>query len=407
MNNFTDQDRLTIAEQEYKDWNVNDEVIINGVTIGYVAKVINNKETGEQSFIITDGNPSKQKAGDVKSVVVLYRGSTAPGVNNLFSKDVRADWLGNDAPIAQQIVTNKFTGPTPQLVSSSETLDKAMKKYGNALFDVYGHSLGSMNGQYALANAKYPERIRNAYLYEGPNIYGLLTKDQKKQADGLKKRIYNYIDLKDKVPIGYDLKGIGIIVFIDSKDGKDLIDQHMWGGYQFDGNGNLRYPQGKMITVRTAQTEMFIADQMRTLGKLAAKLQASGGTLSASEQVYLDSESTLAVSNGVHQLVEQAVIDLESTYNETNQSIEKIWPKTLKSARSIGGNLNEAEIIEALQAGGCNKQTLVDEPIAKMMAKLTEIKAVGQDYKKIVDQIKSGVEKQLAADQDLARQVAE
>ncbi|WP_257790124.1 hypothetical protein [Enterococcus wangshanyuanii] len=35
-----------------------------------------------------------------------------------------------------------------------------------------------------------------------------------------------------------------------------------------------------MIAIRTAQTKIFINDQLNTLNKLAAKLKASGGGLS-------------------------------------------------------------------------------------------------------------------------------
>ncbi|WP_181429419.1 hypothetical protein [Enterococcus plantarum] len=70
MTNFTDEERKLIAEQEYKNWTVNDEVTINKgkKSIGYVSKVVNDKKTGEQAFIITDGNPKIQKPSEVNTV---------------------------------------------------------------------------------------------------------------------------------------------------------------------------------------------------------------------------------------------------------------------------------------------------------------------------------------------------
>lgn len=54
--NYSDQVRVTIAEQEYKDYKESDPVKIiiknDKKTIGYVSQVINNL-SGEQSFVIT------------------------------------------------------------------------------------------------------------------------------------------------------------------------------------------------------------------------------------------------------------------------------------------------------------------------------------------------------------------
>lgn len=133
---------------------------------------------------------------------MLYRGST--GADKLFEKgkkghDARQVWLLNDLLAAIQML-NHVTTPTiqkfsqitgmvfplssygiafqmldqatPQMRASARTLHEVLKHYPNAQVDVYGHSLGSMNGQYALAHATKEEaqRIRAAYLYEGPNV---------------------------------------------------------------------------------------------------------------------------------------------------------------------------------------------------------------------------------------------
>jgi hypothetical protein len=405
---FSDFQRVDIAENEYKNYKEGQDVYIDdGATkIGYVSKVVNNKNTGEQSYIITDiklpENPTPDQLASVKNVTVLYRGSTAP----FSGDDWMTDWVKNDVPIAKQIVTNDFTEPTPQLKSAAETLNKQMGLYPNAYFDIYGHSLGSMNGQYALAESKYPERIRSAYLYQGPNIYGLLTKEQKLQADKLRDQVFNYVDFQDMIPIGYDLKGIGIIIPVNSKEDVGFTDRHMWGGYQYDKNGNLSVPEGKMIAIRTAQTKIFINDQLNTLDKLAAKLKASGGRLSSSEEIFLDSQRVLAIANGVYQLVEQAIQDLSKEYDTIIEEIGELWNTTLDTARNTGSHLNESEIIAALSAGGCTKQTLVTQPVNALKDKLSEVKNIGADYVALVDQIKAGVAEQLAADQDLARQVA-
>ncbi|MBO0471043.1 hypothetical protein JZO66_10850 [Enterococcus sp. DIV0242_7C1] len=76
MTNYTDKERKLIAEQQYKDLKTNKKVNVKGIgTIGYVSKVVNDKKTGEQAYIITDGNPKVQKPEEVNHVTVMFQGS--------------------------------------------------------------------------------------------------------------------------------------------------------------------------------------------------------------------------------------------------------------------------------------------------------------------------------------------
>lgn len=58
---YSDDQNVQIAKKEYDDLSKGSPVTIdNGrSTIGYVSDVVNNKATGEQAYIITDGNPQK------------------------------------------------------------------------------------------------------------------------------------------------------------------------------------------------------------------------------------------------------------------------------------------------------------------------------------------------------------
>ena len=50
---YTDAERVEIANKEYKNWKVKEEVRLkDGTFLGYVSQVIN-KPSGEQSFVIT------------------------------------------------------------------------------------------------------------------------------------------------------------------------------------------------------------------------------------------------------------------------------------------------------------------------------------------------------------------
>ncbi len=249
------QQHVDLARKEYDPLKPKQIVKIDDDTIkiGEVSQVFD-KPTGEQSFVITDHyvspNASLAERETVKEVTVLYRGSTAPSVDNLFDPknptfwDVRADWVMNDIPTALQILSNGGAATMPQLQSSADTLQKTMRTYPNALVSVYGHSLGAMDGQYAISDLpeEFHERVDGVYVYQGPNIYNILNKHQQKNADKLTNagKIFNFIDTKDLVPIGYSehKKQVGTLIEVESKK-VGIVDQHMWGGYQFDKDGNI------------------------------------------------------------------------------------------------------------------------------------------------------------------------
>lgn len=75
------------------------------------------------------------------------------------------------------------------------------RDYLDATVDVYGHSLGSMDAQYALADLDPDDggRINGAWMYEGPNIYSRLSGKQRKTVDKLNETglVRNYVDRRD------------------------------------------------------------------------------------------------------------------------------------------------------------------------------------------------------------------
>ncbi|OJG55062.1 hypothetical protein RV06_GL002099 [Enterococcus haemoperoxidus] len=93
--------------------------------------IVNDKSTGEQSFVITDkycpASSSIEQRNQVKEVTVIYRGSSFE-----LSSDAVKDWLLNDIPTGIQVINGGGAVATPQLQSSAETLKNAMELYPNA-----------------------------------------------------------------------------------------------------------------------------------------------------------------------------------------------------------------------------------------------------------------------------------
>lgn len=138
---------------------------------------------------------------------------------------------------------------TGQLKDASRLLKKTLKDNPGCSVEVYGHSLGSMDGQYAVSSLDEAEakRIKGAWLYEGPDVYPALNEGQKRRARSYGSRVKNYVDSQDLVPIGYgdDKQAVGQVRHVESTDagGSNPMDhigkQHSWGGYQWASDGSL------------------------------------------------------------------------------------------------------------------------------------------------------------------------
>ena len=294
---YSDETNVNLAKEEYENRNIGDSLRTNpgNEYVGILSDANDNRSNkGEQIYTYTKTSGSNEVVSPdaplserekVEEITILYRGSTAP--TEIFSNggDVLRDWGANDIPMAGKIMLGE-KGATGQLEASSDYLKEMMDKYPNAKINIYAHSLGSMDAQYALANVTDYSRIKSAHLYNGPNIYSTLTEEQKINVSALYDKINNYVDSRDIVGLGYK-KGEGTVGKTYKFVGEDKIskevsgkklkgaligsvfglggavigknigsvfgnvagttDQHMWGGYRFDDNGNLIDEKGKRV----------------------------------------------------------------------------------------------------------------------------------------------------------------
>ncbi|HAA9266537.1 TPA_asm: hypothetical protein GHN22_09600 [Listeria monocytogenes] len=418
---YTDQERVELARKEYAKINQEEVVKIptaDGTekTIGIVSQKINNKSTGEQSYIITDKytppTASISERNKVKELTILYKGSTAP-TNGNFNvpkhpdyKDVRKDWLSNDIPTAIQITNGGGSTVTPQLKTSAETLKQTMNLYPNAQIYVYGHSLGSMNAQYAIADLdkKDIKRISGGFFYQGPNIYSNLTPKQQDTVKAINAldRLFNFVDRKDYVPIGYGIGNptIGHLIEVESKKA-GLVEQHMWGGYQFDEDGNvLTDKEGSLRLAKYAT-----AQQLASINIMRTSFSKSGGALSSSEEIFLDAAEGLAITQGMKQTIQGEIKDLKDMFDKAIENAEELWRDTLSDARDIGSKLSESEILTALALGNATESKIVIDIVQDCEKSLAEATKIEQEYDKLLEQINEAIKSQLKTDQELAKQI--
>ena len=258
---YSDETNVNLAKEEYENRNIGDSLRTNpgNEYVGILSDANDNRSNkGEQIYTYTKTSGSNEVVSPdaplserekVEEITILYRGSTSP--KQIFSNggDVLRDWGANDIPMAGKIMLGE-KGASGQLEASSDYLKEMMDKYPNAKINIYGHSLGSMDAQYALANVTDYSRIKSANIYNGPNIYSTLTEEQKINVSALYDKINNYVDSRDLVGLGYK-KGEGTVGktynFSGESNGINKIDQHMWGGYRFDSDGNLIDEDGKRV----------------------------------------------------------------------------------------------------------------------------------------------------------------
>lgn len=413
---YSEEEKVYIAKQQYKELILGQKIsTIDGKIVGYVSQ-INDKPTGEQSFVITNNyvspDASLKERETVTEVTVLYRGSTAPTVTNILNpldpdfKDVRSDWVKNDLPTAIQILNGGAPTVTPQLKSSSETLEEALKLYPNAKINVYGHSLGSMNAQYALANVSKSnlERIEGGYVYQGPNIYSLLSPEQRLTADRLTTsyKVFNYIDKKDLVPLGYGdgQKTVGGFIPVESAflGTFGAGAQHMWGGYT--------YKDGNIVTTTEGNALLAKANTSKELARLEVlkkKFSASGGgSLSSSQEIFLDAMEARAITRGYKQTVQTEIDHLKKWFQTEIENARELWKHTQSDAERWGEHLTMNEIMETLASSNVTKETILNEPVNEYEQSLAILKSSEQEITTLLKNIQEAIDKQLATDKELA-----
>lgn len=408
---YTDQEKNRIAWKEYSKFNVGKEVDIESdgkkeKRIGYVSEIFGQAPekdmvssledlearlqgalTGLNGYIVTDKEITQEtRPEDVQKVTILFEGSEAKFDQNF--RGAVEDWVLTDAPTAIQISMAKRlgikTGKISQLDAASKEVKAAMDRYPNARFKFYAHSLGGLNLQASLGSLedKYLNRVDGAYIYEAPNLYPLLSDEEKKQVDKIKYKIYNYIDKRDIVTWEHSKEGnegvVGTLVRIDSKDVGDLGKQHMWGGYEYKA-GYLNVKEESLDDYRLARVKQ--AKEQLQLKKQALESWKKRG-LSGRDLISMDTIQAIRI---VESLKEFALIASDYILAVCDFGIADVkgtWDTLLASCRSTvsGSRCTESDIVNALAQVGATKETIE-------INRITELEKIKKDTLKIKDSI--------------------
>ena len=292
--------------------------------------------------------------------------------------------------------------PPPQFKDAAAHLKEVIRKYPNAKIDLYGHSLGSMNIQYALACLTEEEasHIGTVHLYNGPNAYSILTPEQKVRIDSLKYKIYNHIDHKDLVSLGYPDSGSkgasGIVKHLKTKNLKNIGLQHMMHGYIYDKDGNLILEKGTEAITR----KEILEERMKVYYRLKDKLQKTGGGLSSSEQIYLDVLQARLASDELIRVVDEGLEQAQKSKTQLDTDLEAL-EKVLQTVPK-GFILNLAEVEEAYAQAGATRQTVVTEVRERFDNRLAAYQSLSNEFHALNEQVNAGIELLKTKDQKIA-----
>ena len=401
---YVSEVNLQTAMAEYKDLRLNRIAETpNGDQIGTVTQVYNNTTgAGEQVYAVVK-NP-KENTDDVQEVTVLFRGSTGPDHFWEETADVWNDWAENDAVIAKRIVMQSNPSDrdnsTEQLKASARALKDIMEKYPNAKINIYGHSLGSMDAQYAMADleAAQIERIQQAHIYNGPDVYRILSPEQRKIVNQIKGRIYNYADPKDKISmVGRDpakgsIGSVGMVYYVDSEQ-EDFVNQHMTYGYRLDKNGKIKILSN---TSTVAYNDFLI--KMEGYKTLKNILSSDGYT--AGEQLFLDSEQAKIAASGICRIVTEEMDIIKNIYNRGIQDASEVFASC--SNVPWGFILSSYETEVAYSEGGLTYETTIGIIQNRFHPVVDKAKQLEKDFTDLEKQIQNGIQKKLDEDRELA-----
>lgn len=204
------------------------------------------------------------------------------------------------------------------------------------------------------------------------------------------------------MPIGYGIgdPAIGHLIEVESKKA-GMVEQHMWGGYQFDEDGNvLTDKEGSLRLAKYAT-----AQQLASINIMRTSFSKSGGALSSSEEIFLDAAEGLAITQGMKQTIQGEIKDLKDMFDKAIENAEELWRDTLSDARDIGSKLSESEILTALALGNATESKIVIDTVQDCEKSLAEATKIEQEYDKLLEQINEAIKSQLKTDQELAKQI--
>ncbi|WP_206912770.1 hypothetical protein IGL98_002520 [Enterococcus sp. DIV0840] len=292
-----------------------------------------------------------------------------------------------------------------QADSAQEFADWIKLTYPHAVVTTTGHSLG----EYLALMIAAENEWRNVG-FNGPDPYGILSTDAKKWIKDNPGMLTNYRNFADLIGnlMG---NGTGAEIMMGYTKGSpgNPLEAHALTLWKFDEDGRLRVPDNTYALMDGQQLEQNLMSKfvmsMYLLKTLEAKLNASGGGLSGTEEIYLDATRAKSIVTTASSLLKVAMSKIIAHYQGEMDKTEELWNKILTSARGASSDLSESEMESQVATVGFTKARIVNTPKEKYQQKIQEAKKVGETFESLASEINAKIIAVVQQDQDLARQL--
>lgn len=382
--------------QEIKVYDSNNEVSSKYE----VLKVEDNTDNGMQAMAVAP--ITKNGKVDTTQIVIAYAGTNFSDAKDR-ATDIQTIAGGN-----KELSLNPYHQTEGQAITAQTFADVIKMDYPNATISTTGHSLG----EYLALMIAAENQWRNVG-FNGPDPYGILSADAK---DWIKKNpglLTNYRNRGDNVIGNLMGNGTGAEIKVGLEMGirGNILDYHELSAWEFDKNGRLKIPDNdynKNAIRQQAERYLmmeFVAS-MYALSLLEKRFRASGGGLSANEELYLDASQANAIVTTASQSLKLAMTAVIKVYQDAIDDVEKLWSECQSKARNVAPDLNESEIDSALSAVGATRESIVSEPSEKYREKISEAKKTGETFDTLSTEIQSKIAEVVQKDQELAAQLA-
>ena len=291
---------------------------------------------------------------------------------------------------------------SPQLAVANEFLREVRKNYH--VTQLTGYSQGA----YMIKlGAKYhiPTTVFNGWF-----SYDTLSEDEKKYLKRNTHLFKNYRRAQDDVVQYQD----GNLEGVKGRDGFGTIywvygSSHQIFDWQFNEQGQVIDEHGRVVItaqrfnyLETTKNSLQTLDtELASLVELRNRLKVDG--LSRGEQIYLDSEQALVTASAIENIATKGLDLLISLYDDAIQEAEDLWNLIVRQAYTAGPKLSESEIYSALSDVGVTRESISVSDFQHYREKKVLAYDLKREFETIAQKIRSGVQKQLDTDQELAK----
>lgn len=358
-----------------------------------ILKIKTESSNGMQAMAIAPLNSNGYP--DTTQLTVAYAGTNFGG-----------DWRDVVTDIQTVGLSMKqFGWNDGQAVSAQEFADWIKKTYPHAVVTTTGHSLG----QYLAMMIAAENQWRNVG-FNGPDPYGILSpeaRDWVKNNPGMLTNYRNFADLIGNL-MG---NGTGAEIRIGYFEGNspNPLKAHALTLWSFDENGRLLIPSTTYSQMNEKELQQNLMSKfvssMYMIKSLEAKLMASGGGLSGTEELFLDASVARAIVVTASDVLKVAMSQIIKFYQASMDEAEELWTTIVSKARSVSSELSEAEMEDSLSAVGFTQAKIISSTCEEYQTKISEAREIGETFESLASEINSQIVAVVQQDQDLASQL--